>query len=178
MATAPKGVNPAGQIVGFYVGSDKIAHGFLRKSDGSFVLFDPQGSTGTFPLAINARGEIVGRFSDASGVSHGFARLRNGRIASFDPPGSISTTAGSVNIAGEIVGSYEPGSEAKSRVQGNASCFGQPVSGFLRAKDGTIVSFNAFGSPVTEPAGVNRAGNITGSYLDDSCVLHGFLREP
>jgi hypothetical protein len=177
----PSAVNTVDQIVGYYVKSDKQFHGFLRNSNGGFISFDPQGSSATHAVAINALGAIVGNFIDVNGNHHGFARQKNGTIVSFDAPGSTGTFAGSVNSVGEIVGSYDPTSQAQAQTverTGAEVCFGQPVTGFLRQKDGTIVSFDVPGSLVTGPAGIDRLGNIAGSYLDGNCTSHGFLREP
>ena len=50
------------------------------------------------------------------------------------------------------------------------------LHGFLRNTDGTITTFEVTGSPDTEPAAINPAGQITGSYQDANYVYHGFLR--
>src|SRR5262245_14248648 len=61
--TGARGINPRGDIVGFYIDGAGIQHGFLLK-DGTFTTID-------FPLAgvrnttangINAQGEIVGQY--------------------------------------------------------------------------------------------------------------------
>ena len=56
----------------------------------------------------------------------------------------------------------------------DASCV---FHGFLRARDGTITTFDAPGAVNgTSPSGINPAGAITGTYFDASFVGHGFLR--
>jgi len=53
--------------------------------------------------------------------------------------------------------------------------------GFVRAPDGTIITFDAPGAGTgpfqgTEARGINPAGTIEGAYVDPSNVTHGFVR--
>ena len=67
-------INDNGDVAGYYYGSDGLAHGFVRASDGKVKTFDPKGSTGTFANFINGKGEVVGFYTDTSGNYHGFLR--------------------------------------------------------------------------------------------------------
>ena len=67
------GINPRGDIVGFYTLSG-TTHGFLL-SGGQFTSIDFPGATATNALGINPRGDIVGQYISA-GVSHGFLLSR------------------------------------------------------------------------------------------------------
>jgi hypothetical protein len=56
---------------------------------------------------------------------------------------------------------------------------------FVRAKNGTITTFDAPGAGTGTFQGsfvfseaINNAGAIAGAYFDSSNVLHGFLRTP
>ena len=81
----------------------------------------------------------------------------------FDPPGSIATLPFAINEAGAITGFYVDMNGAQH--------------GFLRAKDGTITTFDAPGaSQGTVPAAINAPGAITGNYVDANGANHGFLR--
>jgi hypothetical protein len=69
-------VNPSGEIVGFFVDSAKVTHGFLLRN-GEFTTIDfpaPAGENvvSTQARGINPQGDIVGFYvaRDASGVSH------------------------------------------------------------------------------------------------------------
>jgi len=66
------GINDAGQVVGQYLASDGLFHGFLY-SNGAYVTIDDPASDagGTTPQAINDAGQIVGTYDNASG-NHGF----------------------------------------------------------------------------------------------------------
>lgn len=74
-------------------------------------------------------------------------------FATFDPPGSQGTSPVSINPAGEIVGSYFDSSFE--------------THGFLRAKDGTVTSFDAPGAiHGTYPVFITPQGSVVGTYFD------------
>ena len=51
--------------------------------------------------------------------------------------------------------------------------------GFLRAPNGTLITFDAPGAVYgTNAEAINALGLITGYYLDSTAALHGFLRTP
>jgi hypothetical protein len=50
------------------------------------------------------------------------------------------------------------------------------LHGFLRTPDGTITTFDVPGAAGTRGNSINPAGEITGTYFDESFVTHGFLR--
>jgi hypothetical protein len=147
---------------------------------GSFVTFDPPGSTWTVPSGITPDGTITGSYCDTAACAlqfgfvgaHGFLRDKNGGLTTFDPPGSTQTLPTSVTPSGEIVGAYCD----------QAGCARQ--HGFVRARDGTFTTFDAPGvssieapiyNPGGPPPGINPAGAIAGTYVDASGE-HGFLR--
>jgi hypothetical protein len=76
--TRPRGINPEGDIVGFY-GSAGLTHGFLL-SGGQFTTIDIPGATLTDAEKITPRGDIVG-FYVSAGLTHGFllSRREEGR---------------------------------------------------------------------------------------------------
>ena len=64
-------MNNAGDVVGDYVDSGGVMHGFIF--DGvSFKSFDVLGSTATTINGINDDGQIVGFFTDADNNTIGF----------------------------------------------------------------------------------------------------------
>lgn len=94
------------------------------------------------------------------------------KYVTFDPPGSVATYADSINSRFVATGYYLDSSDR--------------YHGFLRTRDGTIVSFDPAGGQ-TIPAGINNAGTIAGDYCDEansaSCdgaifdsAIHGFVR--
>jgi len=76
LATA---ANQQGEIVGYFGDAAFKYHAFLRKTDGSFVIFDAPHLPGRSiqPAAMNTSGQTVGSYSDGE---HGHAFL-------FDPCG-------------------------------------------------------------------------------------------
>ncbi len=86
--TLESSLNVQGEIIGWYFDAKSAAHGYLRKSNGTFIEFDPPNSANTNPGAINSEGLIVGGAYDSGGVLHGFVRSVNGAITTFDVPGA------------------------------------------------------------------------------------------
>jgi hypothetical protein len=63
--------------------------------------------------------------------------------------------------SGEVVGFYEPDAHVK---------------GFVRNREGHVISFYAPGSLLTVPVGISAEGQILGRFADASGVFHAFLR--
>ncbi len=180
--TVAQSINENGATIGNYV-SD-AAHGFVRDRDGTFLTIDPPGSYNTGPQNINGRGEITGYYEDVIGVLRGFLRHADGTFDVFSVPSASrekgeGTYATSMNDEGEITGYYNAGPY-------------HATHGFLRRKNGTIVTFEPPGSitdaaahqdeegylvrPVTVPTSINNNGEVVGYYGDATGVLHGFAR--
>src|SRR5215467_12259752 len=73
------GVVDDGSIMGYYVDSNNVLHGFLRAPNGKITKYDPPASVGTRPTDMNSDLAIVGMYLDSNGVDHGFLRSRTGR---------------------------------------------------------------------------------------------------
>jgi probable HAF family extracellular repeat protein len=71
LGTFANGINPQGDIVGYYNGGDGHVHGFLLRR-GTFSTIDPPGSSFTQAWGINPQGDIVGYYTDSGGKTHGF----------------------------------------------------------------------------------------------------------
>lgn len=91
-STIAKGINTAGQIVGFFDDANNHSHGFLRAPGGGFTIIDIAGATDTIANGINAAGRIVGSFGDGS-HDHGFIRAPDGAVTTIDVPGAPFTNA-------------------------------------------------------------------------------------
>ncbi|HEY2484922.1 MAG TPA: hypothetical protein VGI36_07220, partial [Candidatus Binataceae bacterium] len=93
-----------------------------------------------------------------------------GQFTTIDVAGAAATLAFANNPGGAIAGTY----------------LAPPYysfQGFLRAKDGTISTFDAPDAGTFYPEGttgqsINPAGAIAGNYTDAGNVNHGFLRDP
>lgn len=153
---AANDVNDAGQIVGGYLDSSGVIHGY-EFSGGKFTTIDVPfaGATGNTADAINNSGEIVGGWTDSGGATHAFT-LIGGTFASFDYPGATLTTTLDVNNEGEIVVFYN-----------DTNGVGQ---GFLLS-GGTYTSIDVPGAVYTSSSGINDTGDIVGSYCTTSQCL-------
>src|SRR5882724_12895244 len=96
-ATFALGINARGDIVGRYVDTDGVTHGFLLHK-GVFSTIDLPHALFTAARGINARGDIVGRVIDTGGNEHGFL-LRDGHFKKIDYPGARDTSARGINNA-------------------------------------------------------------------------------
>lgn len=173
-------INSRDVIAGTYIDSSGVSHGFLRDPDGAFTTFDVPGAgtgsgQGTVAANINPSATSSGFYMDAGNVVHGFVRAKDGSITTFDAPGAGTspfqgtfTSAGiGLNAAGVIAGDYFDANFV--------------IHGFVRAKDGTITTFDAPGAATlpfegTVTDGINPAGEVVGSFLDPSSVSHGYVR--
>ena len=177
------GINPEGTVAGMYTDANDATHGFLRSSDGTFTTFDPPGSIGIFNpfsfgrnLYIKPDGVIAGTYKEPilgnpfGGNYRVFVRASDGSFTTFDaatyPPCCIWSFPSGINPAGAITGSFNDGFTINH--------------GFLRAKDGTVTTFDVPGAGTgfnqgTAPLGITPAGEIMGLYVDANNVTHGFL---
>src|SRR3989454_161935 len=177
---SPLIINPNGAIAGYYTDSAFVNHGFLRDQNGSFTTFDAPGAgtgadQGTFSFAISPGGEITGFYFDGTNASHGFLRDNMGVITTYDVPGSGT---------GFLQGTYGGGFTPNGTIMGNYFDADDLSHGFLLDKNGVFTTFDApeAGSVPgsfegTYPFGINANGAITGWYVDDADVNHGFVRD-
>jgi probable HAF family extracellular repeat protein len=103
-STVAQGINDMGQIVGSFLDTNNVRHGFLWQA-GTFTQIDVPGAISTEARGINNSSQIVGVFVDASGLSHGF--LRDGdTFTRIDVPDATSTEANGINNSSQIVGAF------------------------------------------------------------------------
>lgn len=105
--TIVTGINKWNTVVGYYIDSNQMYHGFKRYSNGSVVTLDYPGAQSTSPAAINDFGTIVGGYSDASGS--GDFIYHNGQWATLDFSAEsvgegTTTSAVGISNAGVILG--------------------------------------------------------------------------
>lgn len=174
--TEGAGIVENGAISGWYIDSNNLAHGFLRRPSGKFATFDPIGSQDPYPEGMNSTLSIAGYYLD-SGTAHGFLRAPSGAVTTFDAPaaGTSSgqgTFAGNINAKGEIAGYYIDSSGV--------------YYAFLRSPKGEFTWFDAPGAGTaagqgTFPAGfdgLTEDGAVAGNFVDPTGTYHGFLRAP
>ena len=159
--------NNSGVSTGVYFDSSSYSHGFVRAVDGMMTTFDVDGSLSeTFPTWMSDAGTVVGFYYNANaGITDCFLRKPRGRIVTFDALGGNSTytLCNGISDSGVVVGNY-----------GDSS----GDHGFLRAKDGTITSFDAPGAAGTLGDFLNSDGTAVGAYYDSTGVNHAYIRSP
>lgn len=167
----PNGINPSGEVVGYYFDPTDHFHSFFRTSDGSLTTFDPPGGSGN-PVgsgnaasAVTPSGVIVGSYTDANDAIHGYLRASNGAFTEFDAPGSTFTSPEAINPSGQITGAFNPTGS-------------QIFRGFVRSSQGTFTTFDAPNATYTNPVAINPIGAVTGLYLSPGAVQSGFVRSP
>lgn len=162
--TIPVQIAQSGAIVGDYIDSSYVTHGFFRSPAGVFTEFDFPNATGTFVAGINKSGQIAGGALTSAG-SVGFVRNPNGTFVTIIPPNSTYTTVDGINDDGEVIGSFNNAIQAWLGFvyrNGEYVLFKEP-NAFVRPGGGTFV------------CGINNDGSITG-YYNDSVGTHGFIR--
>jgi probable HAF family extracellular repeat protein len=199
-STQAWGINPRGDIVGFYVTADKASHGFLL-SGGHFTTIDFPGATVTLINGINPRGDIVGEYGlTLTSPHHGFLLSTNGVFTPIDYPGATYTSGIGINARGDILGAYTladnlnhgfllsgdrytpldytaaaitfaNGMNAQGDIVGGYSAEGH---GFLLS-NGKFTSWDFKGAAFTNATGINARGDIVGRYRDAGGVSHGYL---
>jgi uncharacterized membrane protein len=164
--TFATGINDSGLVVGgFYDGSR--SRGFMRAPDGMIAVFDDPSERDIAPFSINADGVIVGQLGDY-GDAKLFIRNAAGKFKTFDIPASDDVDQldwVGINDKGVIAGSYDHDT-------------GYTASGFVRARDGTITSFDVPDAYYTYVTGLNRQGAIVGFIDGTDGNYHAYLRTP
>jgi hypothetical protein len=171
-----QGLNGAGQIIGYYVDSDNVDHGYLRSPDGStFTTIDGPEAAYTLLVGLTPNGSIAGYFGDANNVAHGLLRSPEGCLTTFDDP-----NAGT----GSNQGTYVLGVNPPGAITGLYTDTGNTNHGYVRAIDGSFTTFDAPHAAAgsiyagTRPVNINPAGAVAGYYVDNNNVTHGFLWAP
>lgn len=169
--TTPIDINDDGTVVGVYQETHQIGlarhHGFIRRPSGEIRSYDAPGASGyTLIRAINKKRTFTGTFTDGQGLDHGFVQEANGRFTSFDAPGSASSWPTTISDDGTIGGFF---------FHVGGGCGGAIASGFIRAPDGTVTTFDIENG--VAPKSANTSGAVAGDYLNQACQGNGFLRQ-
>ena len=202
------GVNDSNQVVGWYIDSSNVTHGFMF-SKGKFTTIDPPGATLTNAWSINKAGVIVGAFTDSSGVFHGFID-NAGTFTTFNAPnGAILTEFTGINNKNQMTGIYDdsaatehgftlvgktftdvtfPGVGVAVTATDRLNDSGEIVGLWGTSNSGPFQGYSRKGTKYTTinfPAstetrcrGLNNAGEIVGRYTDTAGAIHGFTVVP
>lgn len=175
LPTSLRGINPAGDIVGYYLappgssvsctlaGSPLCIKGFLLHR-GRFLTVLFPGHEGSIPQRITPKGDIYGCYHDIDlmGTMFGFARTASGTFTAINVSASMNN--GATPDGSTIVGLWS-----------DLTMMPPPTHGFV-IENGNFQSFDVPSSKFTEAWDINRGGSIVGDFQDLTGVFHGFLR--
>jgi hypothetical protein len=167
--TFPQSLNDNNDIVGQYVDSQGVGHGFLYH-DGAYTTVDIGGATETGVNAINDYGVMIGNYADSSGAYHGF----------MDSYGHISII--NAPAAGKVAGTGTfPYGIAKNGTVVISVVTSSGVDLGWMLKQGRFTALNdpnsVYGPNLgTGPAAIAEDGNaIAGYYNPSADSVHGFI---
>jgi probable HAF family extracellular repeat protein len=149
-STAIYGINNGGVMVGSYVDSGGVRHGFSLSAGNVTRLDDPKG-TDTYCFAINKAGAIVGYYSTANRTAQAFLYAK-GKFKDIAPAGSMGSQALGINDHGDVNGNF---ADSKGS------------HGFL-LKGGAYITLDVPGAQATLGGGINNAGLMTEVWLDSN----------
>jgi probable HAF family extracellular repeat protein len=158
----PRGINHAGQIVGFSrTTGDAAQHAFLY-GDGAILDLGTLGGSFSLASKINAGGQVIGDASTRGDLeSHAFL-FSGGRMLDLGTLGGTMSTATALNDAGNVVGD--------SYVRGDLS-----FRAFLYW-DGTMTDLGTLGGSLSTSIGINSIGQVVGnSYVQGDVGYHAFF---
>jgi uncharacterized membrane protein len=99
-ASSASAINDAGDIVGDYVDSSSVTHGFLLKG-GKYTTLDPPGSLGTVATGVNKKDNIVMYWINSGGTYE--SSLYNGKTyKTINVPNEANSIATDINTAGDV----------------------------------------------------------------------------
>jgi hypothetical protein len=160
-------INNSAQIAGSYGTSNFQTYGYLRKSDGTISSFIIAGNSDLQVSAMNDWGTIVGDSFDSNNSS-GDAYLRY-------------SGGGRKYIVGDSHGAVMPAAISDKGILVGTDFGGDTSYGNAFSADRSLtltlipVPFTAQGSTAN---GVNRAGQIVGTYIDANGASHGWIYLP
>jgi len=155
--TTATGINNSGMLVGYYVDSGGVTHGFMRSGKTVTTIDDPKGIA-TYCEGINSIGAIVGEYTQSNENNHGFL-YQNGVFTDIGM-GVISGADG-INDQGVIVGAY-------------LECGVCIQLGFIY-DGGTYTTLSPTGADYTAAIGINNGGKIAVTVDDASGIFHAYI---
>ena len=164
--TDARGISPGGEIVGGYRMAGEPAvnvHGYLLKTDGTFVNVDFPAHTNTIPQRVLADGTILGcrHDHDLMTTMRGIRISSSGDYDEIDEEASMNN--GATPDSSLIVGLFT------NMMTGRGEGY--------TVEDGVFTPFVVPGSTQTAAWDVNPRGEIAGVYTDTAARVHGFVRD-
>ena len=168
--TLPSGINDAGTIVGSYIDSNGIEHGFIDYG-GNFTTLDVPASLGgaatnavvTEVSGINNAGEVVGFYGDGqNGATYSFVYDTEGSDAgtyyTFSFPSSNDTVAAGINDHGDIVGHTVDYIDGSYQTNGFMASDPPPSMMMRNINSGAFEIYNVSNNQLGSPAALRTVG--------------------
>ena len=108
------GTNNAAVMVGAYVDSSGVSHGFMLKGGKVTKLDDPAG-TNTNCAGVNKADDVAGYYLNSSGAEQAFW-YHAGKFSDIGPAGATSSEAFGINDHGNIAGYFVDSSRRQPRI--------------------------------------------------------------
>jgi len=167
------GINSLGEVAGTYSDTTfRAFHGFVRDVSGTVTTFDVPGAMentpgyGTWAYTINDSGVAAGFWVDQNFVGHGYLRSPSGTIKSYNAPKGTTFGGGTyINVGGEVA----------STSYNAANSTWIP---FTRDHAGSTTTFQVSDSTNAIIYGINRNGQVCGTFTGKKGIGYGFLRTP
>jgi probable HAF family extracellular repeat protein len=158
--TVARGINNAGQVVGSYVDTSNVEHGFLL-AGGTYSPLDVPAAASTQANGINDAGTVIGYSTTSGGATTGFVHAGPSYMG-FSVPASSGTFAWGINNAGVQSGYFDDlGGGSHGFVSSGGGVY-TPLDDPLGIAGSTVVY------------GINSAGQVVGAYIAGG-VSHGFV---
>jgi uncharacterized membrane protein len=108
-ASAADSINDKGEIVGSYVDSAGVTHGFYLAGGKYHYPLDVPGASATFPAAINDGGNIVLYWVDSKGAyeSSLLPNYKSRKYKRINVPGAASSFGQNLNSVGDVPYAWE-----------------------------------------------------------------------
>ena len=99
---AARGIDNAGDTVGWYLDTSGVQHGYYQPASGNAVTIDnPNGVTS--PEGINNKGEISGLYTDSNNNRHGFTyKIATAKFKELTVPNSTFVEVWGLNDQGQV----------------------------------------------------------------------------
>lgn len=137
-AVAADSINDKGEIVGYYIDSTQVTHGFYLAGGKYHYPLDVPGASATYPSAINDKGNIVLYWVDSKGAyeSSQLPNYESTKYKTINVPGAASSFAQNLNSVGDISYAWE---DSVNNVHG-ALLLGGKYYKFDRPKSGDTMA--------------------------------------
>ena len=179
-----RGINAAGQIVGYADTSGGSQHAFIYSNSTMTDLGTLGSGVNSYAQGINASGQIVGYADTSSGSQHAFI-YNHGALTDLGTfPGSTQSYAFAINAAGQIVGQastngvYEPFLYSNGAMINLGNLPGGTGGSAYGINDSGQIVGVTYGGPIAIPGAILTRASLQAVATPDSSGIaadHAFM---